>query len=401
MENKIDLVNYYVAKVTPAASGLLFYYFLYKYMGSDGVGVFSLHFSMIIIVVTLLSTWVKQAILRYKDILDESQMSSFCFYSLALGCGLIFFIVYFYGYLFNELATVNTIFLIFLAISIYLQSILITINQVNFKSKKISVSESIRSVVFFISPICVYFFEWGIDGVIFLVSISYLISFIALFRRKYFRFTSFDKKVFYNLFNYGWPVSIWLALTMFIPYLDKHFITLRGGVELSGDYSALFELYTRVFGLIFSPIIMYYTPIIMRLSAGDINQVNKVVAKAIYIEIILFLLMMFGNIIFGELFIDIMFKNINVEVVNITFLLLAQGFIWQLSILCHKMLEISNKTKIMMVCMLFFVILYFIIMFFAFNGQNIWIMPATSTILGMFYCILMYGLGKKYRVVYN
>ncbi|WP_412491266.1 lipopolysaccharide biosynthesis protein [Vibrio fluvialis] len=383
-----DLVYYYLSKLLPGVCGFSFFIISYNLIGSESVGIFSYYFSLSLLFVTLGSTWIKQSMLRFFQELNENERNNISQWSFIFA-----FIVSLLFSIFLKILSIDSgqtsYFVVFiLTFSIFLQTILVTICQVEGGARKIAFAENIRGGLFVVSPLITHSLNGSPNHLLFFVSLSYLASAILLYANRGISKLSVDKERLGIMFSYGWPMSIWLSLVMTIPYIDKQLLLLRSTEVMLGDYASLYELYTRVFGLIFAPLILYFHPLIMKVYSEDgLESARKLIKKAIVVEIIIFILMLMINETVGGQVIEFFFPGVDENVTCVISLLLAQGFIWQLAVLAHKEIETKRKTRLLMLLMAIIVIIYFSISYLFFTGNNVYLFPLTSFCLGVTYCV--------------
>ena len=157
-------------------------------------------------------------------------------------------------------------------------------------------------------------------------------------------------------FFYGGPLSIWFAAGMALPFLDRFFINKYLSNYELGVYSGIQELLTRIYSLILFPFILSIHPRIMNAwNSSNFEEAKKLIKNSIKIIlsfgiVIFWIAWEFNDIIFASLQIAIpQLRDHNKELIMP---LLSAGFLWQLSFLTHKILEIKEKTFIMLIAIL-------------------------------------------------
>ena len=156
--------------------------------------------------------------------------------------------------------------------------------------------------------------------------------------------------------QYGIPVSIWFVAMLLMPFLDRFFINYFLTSKDLGIYSSLQELLTRFFSLTLFPLTLAIHPRIMTMwNQSKFNSVLELLSKCIVIILtigILFLVFIwkFNDFIFFGIGMTI--PQFGIEYKNLILPLICTGFLWQLSLLTHKMLELNQKTLNMVIAIL-------------------------------------------------
>lgn len=388
----LDLILYFISKLIPGCSGLLFIYFGHNLLGAKRIGEYLLNWSMIIMIVTFFTTWIKQAILRYKYQFNTNEMYSAILVSsiisgCVIGAGVVFYSIYF-----NK--TIDSIIIVLLlTLILYFQTILITINQSGFKAKKIALVEVVRSCIYSIAPVIVYYYEKKVEienELLVVVGFSYILSCLFFIQKRAFKFV-FVFSVLKKMFGYGWPMSLWLTVTFSLTYFDRYMIEHRAGAELLGDFSSLSEIYMRVYGLVFAPVLLYFHPIIVKkFHEKGMLAVHKIIKKALLMELFVFFMMVVIEVFFGRYFVNYLFPKISLEVKNISLLILAQGFMWQWVLLIHKKLELFQRTKTMLFLILICAVGHMYIINRYYYGENLYWIPLSSFLFSSLYGLCVF-----------
>jgi O-antigen/teichoic acid export membrane protein len=337
-----------------------------RIIGSDEYGYYSLVLSQCNLVVAFSFGWLNQAQLRYfsKDINNsyykDSQRDAFT-YSI-----LFSFIILFLLTFSQAQSIIMYAVSILTIISIGGFNYLKTFYQVNLRPKTIVKITGVQSILSLVIPLLLILFL-GVKaisvlmgfGLSFFIVIFFLrkkneISFLSLFKTK----KSFLKKnrLLKRWLFYGAPISIWLSAGLALHFLDRFFINLHLAPSDLGVYASLQEILTRLFSLILFPLTMAIHPRIMKLW----NNSKFFEAKSLILRMILVMLGI-GFIIF------MIFWQFNSFIMKILYLALPQlknesrslilpllfaGFVWQLSFLTHKMLELKEKTSLMILAII-------------------------------------------------
>jgi O-antigen/teichoic acid export membrane protein len=80
--------------------------------------------------------------------------------------------------------------------------------------------------------------------------------------------------------RYGWPMSIWLALSSIVLYADRFVVTFFVDDITAGNYSAVSDLVVRGFGMIAMPITYLSHPEIMRIAnTRTVDEVRRAISR--------------------------------------------------------------------------------------------------------------------------
>jgi len=309
--------------------------------------------------------WLNQAQLRYysKDKYDESyqndQLASL-FFSTIFCITLILLVA-----IYKSLSIFISIILIITIFSIGSFNYIKTFYQAKLIPQKIIYLTSLQSIMSLIIPIPLMFimgFKYSI--LILGIAFSFLFStfiIIKIDKKKYFSFLKkniVDRKNnnIVKWFKYGSPISIWFVIGLALPFLDRYFINYYLENQDLGTYSSLQEILVRSFSFTLFPFTMALHPRIMDLwNRSKIQQTLTLILNSIYIIIfigliILFIIWFFNDLVF--ILISKALPEISIQSKIIILPLLLAGFLWQLSLLTHKMLELKEKTTLMIVAII-------------------------------------------------
>ena len=144
---------------------------------------------------------------------------------------------------------------------------------------------------------------------------------------------------------------------MLLPYLDRYYIVKFLGTENLGIYSSVAELTIRSFSVLIFPITMALHPRITKFWNKDkrkyaLGLINKsVFLFSILLLITLLIVSSFNDFIF--LIINIIIPDIPISSKKIILPLILTGIMWQLSFLIHKIIELKEKTYLMILFIIF------------------------------------------------
>jgi len=149
---------------------------------------------------------------------------------------------------------------------------------------------------------------------------------------------------------------LWFSLSLSLALLDRFFIKYYFEYETTGIYASFTDLVVRVFSILLFPLTLAVHPRIM--SAWNTNKQSAAIAlwwKALQYQLGIFIVLMavvyiFTDNIFNMLM--VILPDLNVSYSFLLMPILAGGFLWQFALLCHKPLEMDQRTKLMALLML-------------------------------------------------
>jgi O-antigen/teichoic acid export membrane protein len=359
-----DVLFYTISKLVPGITGLVSVILFVRILGIEEYGNYSLLLSQCYLIAAFGYGWLNQAQLRYynKDNLlegyESDQKRGFILSSIVSFIILTFFI-------FNQSLSMITLMISFICIfSIGGFNYLKTLYQSKLSPKKIVSLYLIQSILLLIIPLLLlYLFQKKAIIVLIGAALSFLILPLIYLLNKFqinelFKDLSHNgKSVISKWIYYGSPLSLWFAAGLALPFLDRYFINqYLSDVEL-GVYASVQEILTKMFSLLIFPITMAIHPRIMNYWDSSKKQEAVRLIKWGIIFMSFIALFVFTVFWFFDDFIFDGLKKITpqfkIENKHIIIPLVLTGFLWQLSFLTHKVLELKEKTKIMVLFILF------------------------------------------------
>tara|TARA_Y100001935_G_C17296878_1_gene506637 strand:- start:988 stop:2223 length:1236 start_codon:yes stop_codon:yes gene_type:complete len=390
-----DALYYFFSKLFPGIFGLLFIFIFTRLIGIVEYGQYSLLHSKINLIISFGFGWLNQSTLRYGNILKEKNnhitFLTICILIISLVTIVLKIIE---GFTYNDF-----LLILFCIASMGCLSFFKTFYQSKLLPRSVFLLVNIQSFFSLLLPL--FFFANGILSskiLLFCVGLSSLISIyiVLLLKKELSLFNSFNYKIKKNQIKkwlkFGVPVSIWSCMGLLLPYLDRFYINKFLNPELLGAYSSINELTLRTFSFIIFPFTMALHPRIVKL--WNINKkiesflvvVKSVKAVIAFLLICLVILFFFDNEIF--IVIKYIIPSLPEEAKKIITPLISAGIIWQLSFFTHKMIELNEKTYLM----IFFITISILINIV---GNNIYILKygivATSylsLLSALSYCLL-------------
>jgi O-antigen/teichoic acid export membrane protein len=359
-----DVLIYFTGKIIPALVNLAIIILAVRLLGKAEYGKYSLIFYSTMLIATLSFGWIQQSIIRFLSAYPGEQVlviNRFFFLTIAgtlfaVIVSLLVCIFYFH------LRWMETM-VIMVYIAMYnLFMFHLTLNQTKKKSIRYAIQEGSYNIFFI--------------GLFFLLTIvfnqrSFIVLFIAMTSgliitdllrinvlpegkvvldpsRIYFN-SGFTKKVF----NFGFPITIWLFLSYLMNISDRFIINSFTSYENVGTYAAIKDFIIKISTFSTIPILLAYHPAIVE----KWNQNRKKEAMKMIREGLLFcLLIACAVLVFFIYFQDIFYNRILHLQVTRKFLvsvtLICSSFLWQAAMLIHKPLELLLKPRLMLIAIL-------------------------------------------------
>jgi O-antigen/teichoic acid export membrane protein len=395
-----DTVYYTISKIVPGLSGFFAVILFVRIVGPQEYGQYSLLLSQCNLIVAVGFGWLNQANLRYysKDNkhheYNYSQLSAF-FYSCLISLFVLILLVISQS-LSIKLSLICSLSILGLGSFNYIK----TFFQAMLKPLKVIWLTFNHSLLALLIPLLMLFVFYksgyiiligvGLSSIIITLFFINKIKTVDIFKNK----TIKSKKLISKWFLYGGPLSIWFAAGLALPFLDRFFINHYLTSEELGIYASAHELLTKIFSLIIFPLTMAIHPRIMNYwNESNKYDAIKLIKWGIAILGLIGLFLFVFLLSLDNIFFIIMNKLIpqfRIEYKVIIIPLILAGFLWQLSFLTHKVLELREKTHIMV----FFIIISLVINLIG----NIYFIPIfglvatayTAFISSFTYCFLTY-----------
>lgn len=357
---KKDFLYYFIGVIIPGLINFVSIPVLKNLIGAERYGIFSILFNVFLILGAAAVSWLNASVIKFKIEYSNERVFQFhicriliwvCATVSVLSFGVLLFYFH-YSFLVSLLFAVALFLLCFHTAGL-------AFAQANFLSRNSALSDSVRTVVFFIiSYVLLHFFVVKYLEVFFLaLSISYLSSVILL---KNFNKIEIRKLITHQslpgefnipgFIKYGLPLSLWFLCSMLIPFLDKPAIANQFGHSVQGDYQALYDMIFKSITIVFSPILTASFPYMNKYHHdGMYVQLSKFLIKLLLIEFGVVIVLIFGYFMFSGVLLNTVLHisaDFNFKLTGL--LIIIAAFLWQAAMLFHKPFELEKKTHIML-----------------------------------------------------
>ena len=364
-----DSFKYSVTKIIPGVMGLLAVIVFIRMIGAEEYGKYSVQLSFLMASSAFTVGWLNQSTLRYYSKYQNDQQLPQIFFiglvfSLLLG-SLILVI--------GSLVTVNNQkfpltsigLALFLALCFF--QFLSAVLRSQLRPNVVIIVTALQSILGLVLPLLLLwvlspnhkYLLLGLAGSYIALPLVFLA--LNIDRFKIFWPIAHDSRHHYKLilskfFRYGFPLSLWFGISLSLPFLDRFFIEYFYSFEVTGIYASFTDLVIRIFSILVFPLTLAAHPRIM--SAWNNNNQSAAFTiwrKALQYQLGIFIILMAIVIIFTDQIFSLLMvalPELNISYSYLLIPILIGGFLWQFALLCHKPLEMDQRTKLMVVLML-------------------------------------------------
>jgi len=155
-----------------------------------------------------------------------------------------------------------------------------------------------------------------------------------------------------TFWSYGWPMTLWLAVSSMLLYSDRLIIGILLDAKAVGTYGSISDLVVRGIGMLTFPLTMKAHPALMRMwNSGDRSRALLLSKRYMKYTVVLCgvcvaLGAMTGSRILEQLL------GVDIESPLIVPALLAGAALSQVGLMSHKPLEMADRTRTMLVTLL-------------------------------------------------
>ena len=365
-----DAVHYSFSKIIPGLTGLLSVILFFRWIGAEEYGKYSIIFSFTNLLAAFSFGWINQSILRYGSTFKSRlHIIHHIYKGFILGI-LILTVIIIIANIFYFPIEYSMMPMILLAISIGIFNIAKAIFQSEQLPSKVIFITTVQSILMLlISILLILFYNKNSISLIIGISLAYLLPiliYLYLLNKKSLKNNKksfkMNNKALGLFFSYGAPLSLWLAISLSLNFLDRFFIDYYFGSSLMGSYAGFSELIIRIFSIFVFPITLAVHPMLMNQWNKNKNLTKsfRFILQASIIQILictfmLIILFFLKDYIFS--LIQLMIPQLDKSLKEIMIPIFLGGFLWQLALILHKPLEIEERTLVMVGCILFSVII--------------------------------------------
>jgi len=358
-----DSLKYSLTKVLPGIVGLFSVILIIKIIGTEEYGKYSILYSFVLTLTAFCGGWLSQALLRYypgsnDNKIIENQAIFGLLISVVFGILILFWIYIIKG---NILFQDTNIFLVmFFFIAVFIYQFQISVYRSQIRPNMVVIVSSIQSILSLGIPLFfIYFFGSEVKYIILGLTIAYLAPtiknlFLKTFSiQKLFQYKEISNPLLFELFKFGWPLSIWLTISLSLQFFDRFFINYYFDNNLTGIFAGFYDLVVRTYSILIFPITMAVHPRMMSLWNKSIySDAISILKIAMLIQFSIFsCIFIIANLFFEQISYILLwiFSDLNPEYFHLLIPLLIGGFIWQFALLIHKPIELNKNTYLMLI----------------------------------------------------
>jgi O-antigen/teichoic acid export membrane protein len=371
LNNNLQIVKesglYFLGKLIPGLLIFLSIPLLIRFYGESIYGEYSLVISAILLINTLLTGWINQSFMRFYTMKEEPEKFEYAMFRLLLLCNLFVIIA---GdlvllMLHFDIILVLIFNIVLLTLSVF--SFRLSAGQTKFMVRKAVLADTLRVVVFLSSLILGYFiFKLkSADSALIMLLLANILAYFAgaiILRVKrrsphtvksIFRARFQHKAEIREIIKYGLPIGFWLIAANLLNLSDRYIIKYFMDFKSVGEYTAIYDTFSRLMTFTFGPILLALQPRVIKLfNEGDRNKSMRIIRNVVLIEIVVFLFALFPVYLLKGFIVEKFIGLSNPEVESLVIPIFIGAFLWTISVLIQKPLELRKKTISMMFAVL-------------------------------------------------
>ena len=364
-----DSFKYSVTKIIPGVMGLLAVIVFIRMIGAEEYGKYSVPLSFLMAYSAFTVGWLNQSTLRfYSKYQKDQQLPQIFFIGLvfSLLLGSLILVIGSLVTVHNQKFPLTSIGLaLFLALCFF--QFLSAVLRSQLRPNVVIIVTALQSILGLVLPLLLLwvlspnhkYLLLGLAGSYIALPLVFLALNIDRFKISW--PIAYDSRHHYKLilskfFRYGFPLSLWFGISLSLPFLDRFFIEYFYSFEVTGIYASFTDLVIRIFSILVFPLTLAAHPRIM--SAWNNNNQSAAFTiwrKALQYQLGIFIILMAIVAIFTDQIFTLLmiaFPELNITYSYLLMPILIGSFLWQFAILCHKALEMDQRTALMVVLML-------------------------------------------------
>lgn len=397
------LSGFAAAKVLPGLIGIATVPFWTRVFGESAYGIYSVVWVAATISGSFFVGWIRQSLLRYAGN-DAHGLSAFS--PLVVAASVLMSVVPVAPIAIYAASGASLMpgALVTCAVAFAATNSLYLVLQANAQRETATFRYSIAEVLRALVALAASWLLWlsGIpDGALIMVA-SYLIataSAIAGLRAGLRRRARDQGANWREMWRYGWPLSIWLAMSQVLVYFDRVVIVAAEGAGPAGVYSATSDLIVRGISMVAFPITMLAHPVAMRAW----NEGRRIDALRIIKTYSRMLWVVGGATVvpvalWGTAVVEWML-GVRLPSPLIVPLLALGAFVWQYALFSHKPLELAGRTHAMTAAMTSAVLVSVLLNLVLVPQFGMTSAAATFALSALLYVVLVRAISRKVAVL--
>lgn len=353
-----DYLNYLNSIIIPALITALTIPVLKRMLGPGEYGLFANHYNGLLILTAISSGWVSQSIIRFfQTIENKNELAQRSLkYVIVVQLLLYLPVIIWFGFYQHHWVLCALLCATLMASGI--QSYHMALAQSGFLSGKTIYSETIRTLTYILGSVVLVKYTSLQPIYALFIAVFFSFVFSVLYLRNKIKVsleqTNFDNNnqttssgdVFRQFLSYGIPLSLWFAFANLLTYFDKIIIRMDFGAEIQGNYQSMFDLLSRGFTMLISPVLISLMPLLsIAYKEQRFVEIRSLLKKILLFQIAGFLLAAICYWWFAASWLMSLLKVPDTEQYRqMGFIILSGTFIWQIAMVVHKYYELRMKS---------------------------------------------------------
>lgn len=354
---KTDSIIYFFGKLIPSFVNFISIGIFIRFIGPEEYGKYALLITLILLIGNVCYGWICQGIIRFssskrtheekEDFIATVFFSSL--YSMSFGIFFVSLIVFFFIKNSFSSITLITAVLFFL----FLYTVRMSMAQTELNSHKVLLTESVRVMVVLSFPV-VLFYSLKVDNYklpLYGVLLGYLIGWVLLCKGDFgLPRKTIKSDTMKQFWAYGWPMTLWFCFSLLLNVSDRYLIGYFIDLKAVGVYSAVYDISYKSFSLLLTPILTAAHPLVTHMwNSGDRMGTVSTLNRAVRYQFFIFLMTLPLLYLFSPLIVKLILGKDDPIAASIVVPVAVGSFLWQISMLIHKPLELELQTKTMVI----------------------------------------------------
>ena len=419
-----DSLTYFGSKLIPGFVGLISVPVFIRLIGLNQYGRFSVVVPFLMAVAGASSGWLAQGVLRFHPSATDSRAITTAFDRAVTVCSSISAVVTSL-LLVAVLAGLHYSILILVCslaycLSLLVYTIVLSRFQARLRPGSVLRREALRSICGLVFPVMMIVITGRMQFELILLgqALAYTIAFLPLSSwgqpAEEAATAPFEEipmhscattVVVRQLWRFGRAVGLWLLFSQLLPLIDRWTIQKFAGFTSAGIYSSLYEISVRSFSFLVFPLAQAAHPRIMRSwNEGEFATSYRIIRYSIAAQLMIFAVALCGVLMLAPRIIKFILGFSDPGAARILPVLVVGGFLWQVALLLHKPLEISQRTTAMLAAIAIVVVLNIVACFlfiprYGYEAAGYVMLSSASTYIALILCMTGCRAFRAYSVL--
>jgi O-antigen/teichoic acid export membrane protein len=367
-----DSLSYFGSKVMPGFMGLISVPVFIRLIGLDQYGRLAVAVPLLMAIAGATSGWLAQGVLRFHPVTADPPGRVLSFERAVKRCTFASLLITLSGLAAVSAGLRYSIFSLLISLafcgSLLVYTVMLSKLQAQLQPVSVLHREAIRSIGGFVFPLLIIAITGRRQFELILLgqAIAYTVALLPSSGwREQNATTNFQQthadstaEIVRELWRFGWAVGMWLLLSQVLPLIDRWTIQRFAGYASAGIYSSLYEIAIRSFSFLVFPLTQSAHPRIMRAwNEGHRAESYQMIRHSVLLQSAIFLVVIGGVSVTAPQITRLILGFDDPTAARLLPLLVIGGFLWQIALLLHKPLEISQRTIAMLIAMAAVVVL--------------------------------------------